>query len=67
VDFEALVASRSNASDPALTLRNVALQNSWQVLSLLYKTTLSPYIPSADSCMQGAFQFFSAAELWCGR
>jgi hypothetical protein len=42
VDFEALVASRSNASDPALTLRNVALQNSWQVLSLLYKTTLHP-------------------------
>ncbi len=67
VDFEALVASRSKANDPALTLRNVALQNSWQVLSLLHKSTLHPTSQARDPCLQGAFQFFSAAELWCGR
>jgi hypothetical protein len=57
VDFEALVASRSNTSDPALTLRNVALQNSWQVLSLLYKTTLHPTSQALTRVCREHFNF----------
>jgi hypothetical protein len=57
VDFEALVASRSNASDPALTLRNVALQNSWQVLSLLYNTALHPASQALTRVYREHFNF----------